>query len=115
MGTDGQLPPEADAITIQALEVAADGHSAIWGAVKLPLFLKVLGRHPHGIDEAHRAFQRTPDEAMRNYLLTMYFVFRLFYETTWNSSALTSHAHARRLIGRQLIKTLELLLQAARV
>lgn len=91
--TDGRLPAGADAITIQALEVAADGHSAIWGAVKLPLFLKVLGRHPHGIDEAHRAFQRTPDEAMRNYLLTMYFVFRLFYETTWNSSALISHAH----------------------
>ena len=28
--TDGRLPAGADAITIQALEVAADGHSAIW-------------------------------------------------------------------------------------
>jgi hypothetical protein len=87
------LPAGTDAITTQALEVAADGHSAIWGAVRLPLFLTVLGRHPHGIDEAHRAFQRTPDDAMRNYLLTMYFVFRLFYETTWDSGTLTSRSH----------------------
>ena len=91
--TDGRLPAGADAITIQALEVAADGHSVIWGAIRLPLFLTVLGRHPHSMDEAHRAFQRTPNEAMCNYLLTMYFVFRLFYETTWNSDALASRAH----------------------
>jgi hypothetical protein len=56
--------------------------------------LKVLGRYPDGIDEAHRAFQRTPDEAMRNYLLAMYFVFRLFYETMWNSGALKNLAHS---------------------
>jgi hypothetical protein len=91
--TDGQFPAGADPLTFQALEVVADGHAAIWGVVRLPLILTVLGRHPNGIDEAHRAFQRTPDEAMRNYLLAMYFVFRLFYETTWDSGALTSHAH----------------------
>jgi hypothetical protein len=91
--TDGRFPVGIDPITIQTLEVAADGHAAIWGAIRLPQFLKVLGRHPHGIDEALRAFQRTTDEAMRNYLLAMYFVFRLFYETTWNSGALTSRAH----------------------
>ena len=91
--TDGQFPAGADPVTIQALEVIADGHAAIWGVVRLPLILTVLGRHRDGIDEAHRAFQRTPEEAMRNYLLAMYFVFRLFYETTWNIGALTSRAH----------------------
>jgi hypothetical protein len=91
--TDGKFPAGADPVTTQVLEVVADGHAAIWGVVRLPLVLTVLGRHPNGIDEAHRAFQRTPDEAMRNYLLAMYFVFRLFYETTWDVGALTNRAH----------------------
>jgi hypothetical protein len=91
--TDGRFPSGADPITIQALEVAADGHAAIWGVQRLPQIRQMFGRRPGAVDDAYRVFQRTNYEAMRNYLLAVFFVFRLFHETTWSGDTLTRRPH----------------------
>jgi hypothetical protein len=90
---DGRIPPGADPITVQALEFAADCQAAIWGMQNLPLIRQVLGRRTGVVDEAYRAFHRTNKVAVRNYLLVLFFVFRLFYETTWSSEALAIKSH----------------------
>jgi hypothetical protein len=82
-----------DALTNQALEVAADGHAVNWGVQKLPLIRTVLGRRTNPIDQAYRAFHDTIHEAMRNYLLAVYFVFRLMDETAWNDNTLKCRPH----------------------
>ena len=82
-----------DALTAQALEVAADGHAVIWGVQKLPLVRTVLGRRTNLVDQAYRTFHITIDEAMRNYLLAVYFVFRLMDETAWSDNTLKRRPH----------------------
>ena len=91
--SDGRLAQGVDTITAQVLEIAADGHAAIWGVQKLPHVRERLGRLPSGVDEAHRWFHRTPDDSMLNYLLAMFFVFRLTDENAWNNETLTSRSH----------------------
>ncbi|MGO9397185.1 MAG: hypothetical protein ACLP19_04970 [Xanthobacteraceae bacterium] len=83
----------SDALALQALEVAADGHSVNWGVQKLEHFPKLLGKRDNAVDEAYRMFQRTTDDAMRNYLLAVYFVFRLMDETAWLNGTLTTREH----------------------
>jgi len=82
-----------DALTDQALEVAADGHAVNWGVQKLPLIRTVLGRRTNLVDQAYRAFHDAIDEAMRNYLLAVYFVFRLMDETAWSDNTLKCRPH----------------------
>lgn len=82
-----------DPLIAQALEVAADGHAVNWGVQKLPLIRNVLGRRANLIDQAYRAFHCTIDEAMRNYLLAVYFVFRLMDETAWSDNTLKRRSH----------------------
>jgi hypothetical protein len=82
-----------DALIVQALEVAADGHAVNWGVQKLPLIRNILGRRTNLIDQAYRAFHRTIDEAMRNYLLAVYLVFRLTDETAWDHNTLNRRPH----------------------
>ncbi|MFZ0423542.1 MAG: hypothetical protein WAL80_11755 [Xanthobacteraceae bacterium] len=82
-----------DGLTAQALEVAADGHAVNWGVQKLPLIRTILGRRTNLVDQAYRAFHATIDEAMRNYLLAVYFVFRLMDETAWSDNTLKRRPH----------------------
>jgi hypothetical protein len=91
--SDGRVGAEINPIVVQTLELAADGHAAIWGIEKLPHVRKRLGRLPSGIDDAYRWFHRTPDDSMLNYLLAMFFVFRLFDETAWDNASLASRSH----------------------
>lgn len=82
-----------DALTAQALEVAADGHAVNWGAQKLPFIRQMLGRRSNAVDQAYREFHRSTDEAVRNYLLAVYFVFRLMDETAWSGIVLKRRPH----------------------
>jgi len=82
-----------DGLAAQALEVAADGYAVNWGVQRLGQFPKILGLRTNAVAQAYRAFHRTSDEAMRNYLLAIYFVFRLMDETTWINGTLASRAH----------------------
>ncbi|MGO8868625.1 MAG: hypothetical protein ACLQME_19225 [Alphaproteobacteria bacterium] len=91
--TDGRLANETDVFAVQTLEIAADGHAAIWGVEQLPHVQKTFGSFPEGVDEALRRFHRTPDEALRNYLLAMFFVFRFFDEIAWSTENLTCRQH----------------------
>ncbi len=82
-----------DSISAQALEVAADGHAAIWGFQRLSRLRNRLGLVNGPIDGAYRSYLQTDVEAMYNYLLVLYFVFRLCHETTWTGDTLTERAH----------------------
>jgi len=90
---DGRLTKGVDPITAQVLELVADSHAANWGVEKLPVIRRRLGRLPSGVDQAYRWFHRTPDDGMLNYLLAMFFVFRLSDETAWSNETLTSCCH----------------------
>lgn len=92
--TDGSLRSGVDPITCQALEVAADGHAAIWGMQNLARAQHTLAKAlPNGVDAAFRSFHRAPEEALGNYLLTMFTVFRLFDETAWSTERLVGRRH----------------------
>jgi hypothetical protein len=91
--SDGRVRAGIDSIAAQTLELAADGHAAIWGVEKLPRIRERLGRLPSGIDEAYRSFHLTPNDSMLNYLLAMFFVFRLFDETAWDNASLGNRSH----------------------
>jgi hypothetical protein len=91
--SDGRVGKGMDPIVVQVLESAADGHAAIWGAQKLPVIRQRIGRLPPGVDEAYRRFHRTPDDGMLNYLLAMFFVFRLFDETAWDNATRANRSH----------------------
>jgi hypothetical protein len=83
-----------DPIAVQALELAADGHSAIWGLNTLRSWSQASpNRIPRPIDAGYLEFHRTPDDAMVNYLLSIFFVFRLMDETGWNSHTLPMWHH----------------------
>ncbi len=82
-----------DPLAVQALELAADGHAAIWGLEPLKDLPRKFGKYPGHIDEAYRAFHPTPDDAMVNYLLVIFFVLRLMDETGWNNRTLMHRDH----------------------
>jgi hypothetical protein len=91
--SDGRVGAGVDPIVAQTLELAADGHAAIWGVEKLPRIRERLGRCPPGIDEAYRQFHLTANDSMLNYLLATFFVFRLFDETAWDNGSLANRSH----------------------
>lgn len=91
--SNNRMPPGADPIIMQALEVVADGHAAIWGFQRLSRLRNRFGLVNGPIDGAYRSYLQTDVEAMYNYLLVLYFVFRLFDETTWTSDTLTKRPH----------------------
>jgi hypothetical protein len=91
--SDGRSGAGVDPMVVQTLELAADGHAAIWGFEKLRNIRERLGRRPSSIDEAYHQFDVTREEGMLNYLLSMFFVFRLMDETAWDTSTLASRCH----------------------
>jgi hypothetical protein len=46
-----------------------------------------------GAVHGYREFHRTRNDAIVNYLLAMFFVFRVMDETTWNNDTLAGHPH----------------------
>jgi hypothetical protein len=85
LAADAQLIVKSDPIARQALELAADGHAAIWGLHSLRHMTTIAERRTGIVRDAYREFHRTPDDALFNYLLTIFFVFRLMDETDWNN------------------------------
>jgi hypothetical protein len=62
----------------QALEFAADGHAAIWGFDEvLRAFEKAYPAHQSAVAEGYREFHRTRHDTLANYLLTLFFMFRI--------------------------------------
>jgi len=84
---------KADPIAVQALEFAADGHAAIWGLEPLRVMPRKFGRCPGVFDDAYREFHRSPDDAFVNYLLAIFFIFRLMDEKDWTNRTLASGRH----------------------
>jgi hypothetical protein len=82
-----------DPLAVQALELAADGHSAIWGLNTLRYWSQARNRVARPVDAGYQEFHRTPDDAMVNYLLSIFFVFRLMDETDWTSHTLPMRHH----------------------
>jgi hypothetical protein len=88
LAPDAQLIVKSDPIARQALELAADGHSAIWGFHSLRHVPAALQGRTNVVSNAYREFYRTADDALINYLLMIFFVFRLMDETDWNNHTL---------------------------
>jgi hypothetical protein len=80
-------------IAAQALELAADGHAAIWGLEKLGRITDMIHRLPSGARGGFREFLRTRDDTILNYLLAIYFVFRIMDEGPWDDSTLARRRH----------------------
>jgi hypothetical protein len=91
--SDGRMNAGVDPMVVQTLELAADGHAAIWGFERLRSIQDRLGLRPSRVDEAYRQFDVSCEQGMLNYLLSMFFVFRLMDETAWDTSTLTSRRH----------------------
>jgi hypothetical protein len=95
----GHVDPEgiavrADPIVAQTLELVADDHAASWGVENLLRVPEMVGRLPAGIDRGYREFHSTPEDAMLNYLLAIYFVFRIMDEAPWESDTLARRSHS---------------------
>lgn len=90
---DGRLTQGIRPLTAQVLELAADGHAAVYGAQGLSDAPRKFGRVSGPVDAAYREFHRTPISAKMNYLLAMYFVFRLMDEIAWNTDYLLMRSH----------------------
>jgi hypothetical protein len=88
LAADAQLIVKSDLIARQALELAADGHAAIWGLHFLRHMPAIVERRTGIVVDAYREFHRTPDDALTNYLLAIFFVFRLMDERDWNNHTL---------------------------
>ncbi|MFZ0423713.1 MAG: hypothetical protein WAL80_12630 [Xanthobacteraceae bacterium] len=88
LDADAQLIVKSDLIARQALELAADGHAAIWGLDSLRHVPGIVERRTGVVRDAYREFYRTPGDALSNYLLAIFFVFRLMDETIWNNHTL---------------------------
>lgn len=83
----------ADPIAVHALELAADGHAAIWGLEPLWDMPRKFGRHPGAVDDAYREYHRSPDDAFVNYLLANFLIFRLMDDNDWSKRTLASRSH----------------------
>ena len=69
---DCQSVVKDDPIAVQALELAADGHSAIWGLNTLRYWSQPHDRITRPVDAGYWEFHRTPDDAMVNYLRSQF-------------------------------------------
>jgi hypothetical protein len=83
-----------DPIVAQTLELVADDHAASWGLENLTRVPEMIGNMPAGIDGGYRAFHSTPEHAMMNYLLAIYFVFRIMDEAPWDPDTLACRSHS---------------------
>ena len=83
-----------DPTVAQTLELVADDHAASWGLENLTRVPGMIGSLPAGVDGGYRAFHRTPDDAMLNYLLAIYFVFRIMDEAPWDPDTLARRSHS---------------------
>jgi hypothetical protein len=92
LAADVQHLVKGDPIARQALELAADGHAAIWGLLSLRHMTAIATRHTGIVRDAYHEFHRTPDDALINYLLAIFLVFRLMDEKDWNNHTL-GHGH----------------------
>ena len=88
LAADAQLIVKSDPIARQTLELAADGHAAIWGLHSLQHMPATLEGRTNIVSNAYREFHRTPYDALINYLLVIFLVFRLMDETDWNNHTL---------------------------
>jgi len=83
-----------DPIAAQTLELVADDHAASWGLENLTRVPEMIGSLPAGINGGYREFHRTPEDAMLNYLLVIYSVFRMMDEAPWDSDTLARRSHS---------------------
>lgn len=89
-----QATINADPLAAQALELAADAHAAIWGRILNQAKRAALNQKlPKPIPEGMRAFHRTPEQSIENYLLAVFLVFRIMDETKWSDETLASRPH----------------------
>jgi len=93
LNPDDRRALKGDLLALQALELAADGHAAILGLEPLRDMPRKLGRSASAIDDAHKVFHRTPEDAMTNYLLAIFLVFRLMDEANWDTRTLPRRVH----------------------
>jgi hypothetical protein len=83
-----------DPIVAQTLELVADHHAASWGLENLTRVPQVIGSLPDGINGGYREFYAAPEDAMLNYLVAIYFVFRIMDEAPWDPDTLARRSHS---------------------
>lgn len=88
-----QYAVKGDLLAIQALELAADGHAALFGLEAVYDIPRKFGKLQGPVDEAHRIFCSTPDDALLHYLLAIFFVFRLMDARQWHNYTLSARSH----------------------
>lgn len=74
---DDAKEAKRDPRVLQALEFAADGHAAIWGFEMLRALEQVYPTHRNAVAEGYHEFHRTRHDTLANYLLTLFFMFRI--------------------------------------
>jgi hypothetical protein len=82
-----------DRVAQHALELAADGHAAIWGLEPLHDLPRKLNKARGPVGDAYREFLKTPHDAFVNYLLVIFLIFRLMDNNNWTEEALKSRPH----------------------
>ena len=88
------IAARADPIVAQTLELVADDHAASWGVGNLTRVPEMIDSLPAGTHGGYREFHSTPEDAMLNYLLTIYFVFRIMDEAPWEPDTLARRSHS---------------------
>jgi hypothetical protein len=83
-----------DPVVAQTLELVADDHAASWGLENFTRVPEMIGSLPTGIKGGYREFHRTPEDAVLNYLLAIYFVFRIMDEAPWDPDTLACRSHS---------------------
>lgn len=83
-----------DPIVAQTLELVADDHAASWGLEDFAHISGITGSLPVDIGDGYREFHSTPEDAMLNYLLAIYFVFRIRDEAPWDPDTLAHRSHS---------------------
>jgi hypothetical protein len=77
----------------QALEFVADGHAAIWGYEALRTYEKVGRSHRSAVAEGYSEFHRTRADGLANYLLAIFFMFRIADEEDPSFVKMATAAH----------------------
>jgi hypothetical protein len=95
----GHVDPDGNAarvdpIVAQTFELVADDHAACWGMECLDHAPEMIERAPAGIAGGLFEFHITPEDAMLNYLLAIYFVFRIMDEGPWEPNTLAHRSHS---------------------
>ena len=81
------------ALVSQALEFVADGHAALWGYAALAKFAEATKERPSKAAEGYRQFHRTRADTLRNYVLSLFFTFRIMDEEIPSEAALANASH----------------------